>query len=207
MLKKTLITIAAVLAVLILGFVIVVAMQPSEFRVSRSAKMSAPANEVFEQVNDFHKWNNWSPWAKLDPNAKNSFDGPTAGEGSIFRWAGNADVGEGAMTITESKPAERVRLKLEFIKPMAGVSDTLFTFQPEGDQTTVTWTMSGENNFMGKAFSLFMDCDKMIGEQFDKGLANMKTIVEAEPTGPQIAASPSAAGTVAATPAESKSEN
>ena len=202
MLKKTLVTIAAVLGVLALGFVIVVAMQSSEFSYSRSAKMTAPPEEVFEQVNDFHKWDHWSPWAKMDPNAKNSFEGPTAGEGSKFSWAGNADVGEGSMTIVESKPNERILLKLEFIKPMAGVCDTLFTFEPQGDQTTVTWTMSGKNSFLCKAFSLFMNCDKMVGEQFEKGLASMKAIVEAEPIGEQVASIPSENNQ-----AESKVEN
>src|SRR5215210_9240224 len=119
--KKTIITAGAIIATLVLGFVVVVAMQPSEFRVTRSAKMNAPPEKVFAEVNDFHKWDDWSPWAKLDPNAKNSLEGPSSGAGAVFRWAGNADVVEGSMTITESKPAERIRLKLEFIKPMAGL--------------------------------------------------------------------------------------
>ena len=190
-LKKNLLAIAGILTALIVGFVVVVAMQPSDFRVSRSAKMTAAPADVFAQVNDFHKWDGWSPWAKMDPNAKNSFEGAPAGEGAIFRWSGNADVGEGAMTITESKAAERVRLKLEFIKPMAGVCDTLFTFEPVGDQTNVTWTMSGKNDFFGKAVSLFMDCDKMVGGQFERGLANMKATVESAPSAEKVAAAES----------------
>src|SRR5262245_42636555 len=118
MLKKILIA----LVVLIGIFVVVVATRPSEFRVSRSAKMTAPPATVFEQVNDFHQWEAWSPWAKLDPNVKNTFEGPAAGTGAIFRWAGNNEVGEGAMTILESRPSELVSIKLEFIKPFAGVS-------------------------------------------------------------------------------------
>ena len=177
MLKKILIT----LAVIVVVFVGVVAMQPSEFRIVRTATMSAPAPAVFAQVNDFHKWEAWSPWAKLDPAAKNSFEGPPAGTGAIFRWAGNNQVGEGSMTITESRPNELIRFNLEFLKPMAGTSTAEFTFKPEGDQTTVTWSMSGKNNFIAKAICLFMNMDTMVGGKFEEGLAAMKSIVEAAP--------------------------
>ena len=177
MLKKILIALAAIVVV----FVAVVAMQPSEFRIARTATMSAPAPAVFAQVNDFHNWEAWSPWAKLDPAAKNSFEGPPAGTGAIFRWAGNNQVGEGSMTITESRPNELIRFNLEFLKPMAGTSTAEFTFKPEGDQTTVTWSMSGENNFIAKAICLFMNMDKMVGGKFEEGLAAMKSIVEEAP--------------------------
>jgi hypothetical protein len=101
-------------AVIVVVFVVIVALQPSDFRVARSATISAPASAVFAQVNDFHKWEAWSPWAKLDPAAKNSFEGPPAGIGAIFRWAGNDEVGAGSMTIIESRPSELIRIKLEF---------------------------------------------------------------------------------------------
>jgi uncharacterized protein YndB with AHSA1/START domain len=179
MVKKILIGMAAVAAVLVLGFVAAVAMKPNEFRVSRSATMAAPAERVFAQVNDFHKWDAWSPWAKLDPNAKNSFSGPDAGERATFGWSGNEQVGEGKMTITESKPNELIRLKLIFTKPMEDSSDTEFTFKPEGTGTKVTWTMSGVyKDFMSKAICMCMNMDKMMGEKFDEGLASMKAIVE-----------------------------
>ena len=177
MLKKILIALAAIAVV----FVAVVAMQPSDFRIVRTATMSAPAPAVFAQVNDFHNWEAWSPWAKLDPAAKNSFEGPPAGTGAIFRWAGNNQVGEGSMTITESRPSDVIRIKLEFLKPMAGTSTAEFTFKPEGDQTTVTWSMSGKNNFIAKAICLFMNMDKMVGGKFEEGLAAMKSIVEEAP--------------------------
>ena len=179
MVKKVLIGVAAAIAVLVLGFVAIVATRPNEFRISRSATMAAPAERVFAQVNDFHKWNDWSPWAKLDPNAKNSFSGPDAGEGATFGWAGNDQVGEGKMTITESRPGELVRLKLMFIKPMEDSSDTEFRFKPDGEKTTVTWTMSGTyKDFMSKAICMCMNMDKMMGEKFDEGLASIKAIVE-----------------------------
>ncbi len=177
MLKKILIALAAI----VVAFVAVVAMQPSEFRVTRTATMSAPAPAVFAQVNDLHKWEEWSPWAKLDPAAKSTFEGPPAGTGAIFRWAGNNQVGEGSMTITESRPNELIRFNLEFLKPMAGTSTAEFTFKPEGNETTVTWSMTGNNNFIAKAMCLFMNMDKMVGGQFEKGLATMKSIVEAAP--------------------------
>lgn len=166
------------LAAIVIVFAAVIALQPSEFRVVRSATISAPAADVFAQVNDFHKWEAWSPWAKLDPAAKNSFAGAPAGTGAIFTWAGNNEVGEGRMTITESRPNDLIRITLEFVKPMPGVSYTEFTFKSEGDQTVVTWSISGKNNFVSRAVCMFMNMDKMIGGNFEKGLAQIKTITE-----------------------------
>jgi hypothetical protein len=131
-------------------------------------------------VNDFHQWELWSPWAKLDPAATNTFTGPAAGTGAMFSWAGNSDVGVGSMTITESRPSELILIKLEFLKPFASTADTEFAFAPVGDQTKVTWTMSGKNNFISKAFCLFMNMDKMIGSDFEKGLVAMKSAAEAK---------------------------
>lgn len=178
MIKKILI----VLVGLIAAFLIVVAMQPSAYRVARSATIAAPAPAVFGLVNDFHRWDGWSPWAKLDPNMKQSFEGAPAGEGAIYSWTGDSKVGEGRMTLMESRPPELVRIKLEFIKPFASVCDTQFTFKQEGNQTAVNWTMSGENNFIGKAMCLFMNMDKMVGGDFERGLANMKSIAESQKT-------------------------
>ena len=179
--RKKLLIVLAVLAAIVLVFLIVVAMQPSDFRVSRSATMSAPPATVFVHVNDLQKWQAWSPWMKLDPNAKNSFAGPPAGQGAAMSWAGNNEVGEGRMTITESRPHELVRFHLEFYKPMAGVSDAEFTFKGEGNQTTVTWTMTGKNNFISRAICMFMNMDKMVGGSFEQGLASIKSIVETPP--------------------------
>jgi len=175
MLKKILIG----LAVIVVVFVVIVALQPSEFRVVRSATISAPPPAIFAEVNDFHKWEAWSPWAKLDPAAKSSFDGPAAGTGAIFNWSGNNEVGEGSMTITESRPSDLIRIKLDFTKPFEATNTTEFTFKPEGNQTVVTWSMFGENNFMAKAFGLLMNMDKMVGGDFEKGLAQLKSVMEA----------------------------
>ena len=166
-------------AIAVIIFIIVAARQPSDFRVTRTATISAPASAVFDQVNDLQKWEAWSPWAKLDPDARNSFEGPASGPGAIIRWAGNNKVGQGSMTIMESRPDEFISFKLEFLKPFAATNTAEFTFNSENDQTTVTWTMYGKSNFKSKAIGLIMNCDKMVGGQFEKGLATLKSVLEA----------------------------
>jgi hypothetical protein len=172
------ILILVVISVII--FITVAAMQPSAFRITRTATITAPSSAVFAQVNDLQKWDAWSPWAKLDPNAKNAFEGPASGVGAIMRWAGNNKVGEGSMTITESRPDEFISFKLEFLKPFAATNTAEFTFNPEDNQTIVTWCMYGKNNFMGKAMGLIMNCEKMVGGLFEKGLAALKSVVETQ---------------------------
>lgn len=174
MFKKILI----VLAGLIAAFLIFVALQPSGYAIARTKTMAAPPAVVFAQVNDLRKWEAWSPWARLDPASQVTFEGPESGTGAVFRWVGNDQVGEGSMTIVESRPAELVRIRLEFLKPMAGTSESQFTFANEGDGTAVTWTMTGKNDFIGKAVCLFVDMDQMLGGQFDQGLTNLKRVVE-----------------------------
>ena len=132
-------------------------------------------------MNDFHNWEAWNPWGKTDPAMKQTYEGAPAGPGAIYTWVGNKEVGEGRMTITESRPSDLIRIKLEFFKPFAATNIAEFTFKPEGNQTVVTWNMTGQNNFKAKAIHLFMNMDKMIGGQFDKGLAEMKSIVETAP--------------------------
>jgi len=145
----------ALVFVAIISFV-VIAGRPDEFLVSRSTKISAPAEKVFPHINDLHAWESWSPWAKLYPNAKNSFSGAASGFGSAMSWDGNKKVGTGKMTITDSRANEFVRLKVEFIRPFAATNTAKFTFKPDGDQTAVTWNMTGKNNFFFKLFGLFL---------------------------------------------------
>jgi hypothetical protein len=177
MVIKILIALAAI--VVVLG--VVIATRPTEFRVERTATISARAPVVFAQVNDFHKWEAWSPYVKRDPAMKKSFEGAPAGVGAIYTWSGNHEVGEGRTTIIESRPGELIRIKLEFVRPFAGTSTAAFTFKPEGERTAVTWSLDGRNNFMAKAVGLVMNMDKMIGDDFEKGLAQMKSIAEAAP--------------------------
>lgn len=163
------------LVVLVLAFVIVVALRPADFRVVRSAVIGAPARIVFDQVNDFHRWDAWSPWAKLDPAMRQTYEGSPSGKGAIYTWTGNSQVGQGRMEIVESRPGERINIDLEFLKPFPGKCPTEFTFQPQGNQTLVTWTMTGRHTFIPKAVSLFISMDKMIGGQFEQGLEQMRT--------------------------------
>ncbi|MEO7652625.1 MAG: SRPBCC family protein, partial [Bryobacteraceae bacterium] len=121
----------------------IVAIQPSEYRVQRSATISASPAEIFPLVNDFHKWDGWSPWAKLDPAMRTTYGGPPAGPGTVYTWTGNDKAGEGRMTITDSNPNDLVRIKLEFLKPFPSTSTTDFTFRPESGGTAVTWDMKG----------------------------------------------------------------
>jgi uncharacterized protein YndB with AHSA1/START domain len=177
MLKKILLA----LVVVVVAFAILVVLQPDEFRVTRSTTISAPPAAVFDHVNDLRKWQAFSPWAKMDPEADVSFEGAPSGTGAVFTWSGNKEVGEGRMTIIASRPHERILFRLDFYEPFEGTNKTEFTFKPEGKHTLVTWSMTGTNSFMFKAIALFMDCDKMIGGQFEEGLANLKANVESEP--------------------------
>lgn len=165
------------LAVIIVLFLIIVALRPADFRVERSLSIAASPDVLFAQVNDHHKFNQWNPFLKLDPNVKNTYSGPDAGVGAVCSWDGNSKVGAGSCTIVESKPGELVRMRMDWKRPLEGTSTVDFTFKPEGDKTVVTWAMYGKNGFVGKLFSLFMDCDKMVGPQFEQGLANLGQVV------------------------------
>ena len=166
------------LAFISILFVVVIAGQPDEFAVSRRTIVSVPPEMVFSHVNDLHRWEAWSPWARLDPNAKSTFSGADAGANAAMAWDGNNKVGAGKMTITESQPVERIRLRLDFQRPMKATNTAEFTFRLEGGQTVVTWSMAGKNNLMGKLFGLLINCDKMIGGDFEKGLAGLKAVAE-----------------------------
>lgn len=170
-----LLTVAVLVAVLL----VFISRQPADFKVVRSAVLPTTPDVLFGHVDNLHKWNEWSPWAKLDPNATNSFSGPESGAGANMSWAGNMQVGIGSMTITDSQPDTRIVLRLDFEKPMKATNIAVFTFEPQDGGTLVTWAMSGQNSFMGKAINLVMNCDKMVGGQFEQGLANLKSVVTA----------------------------
>jgi hypothetical protein len=168
---------ASVVALLV-GFVVVAAMQPSEFRVARSAVIAAPAAEVFAEVNDLHRWEAWSPYVKRDPAMQKRYEGAPAGIGAVYAWSGNGEVGEGRATIVESRPNELVRVRLEFVRPFAATSTAEFAFRPSGEATAVTWSLAGTNGLVAKAMGLLVDMDAMIGGDFETGLAAMKATVE-----------------------------
>ena len=165
--------IALALVVAAFALAAVVATRPSDFRIERSTTINAPADIAYGLVSDFHGWADWSPWEALDPAMKKTFTGQAGEKGSSYEWLGNKDVGEGRMTIVEAKPSSLVEIKLEFIKPFAATSQTTLTFEPAGDKTKVTWAMVGQNNFVAKAMTLFMNMDKMVGADFEKGLAKL----------------------------------
>lgn len=162
------------------SFLTLILLQPADYRVSRTMVTSAPAAAVFAQIDDFHRWQEWSPWAKRDPAAKVSFDGPASGKGAIFAWSGNNEVGAGRMTLTESRPAEAVKIKTDFVQPFVGTSYSDFSLKPEGSGTSVSWTISGQNDFIAKAICLFVSMDKVLGGEIEKGLASIKALVEAD---------------------------
>ena len=175
MIKK----VALFFLVLMGAIAIVAAMQPSSFHVERSATFDATAEKIFEHVNNLHKWDAWSPWAKIDPKAQLTFEGPEAGVGASMIWSSESnEVGKGRMTITESRAAELIKFRLDFTTPMQATNTAEFNFKQNANQTTVTWSMSGEKNFIMKVVGLFMDCDKMIGTPFEKGLNNLKAQIK-----------------------------
>ncbi|WP_257456056.1 SRPBCC family protein [Archangium lipolyticum] len=176
MLKKVVLA----LAVLIVGLGALVASRPSTFRVERSITMASPVEIPFGAVNDFHKWRFWSPWDALDPKMQVTFDGAYAGPGAIYTWSGNDQVGKGKMTNLEAQPYDSIRIQLDFLEPWPASNVTTFTFKTVPEGTQMTWAMEGNNNFMGKAFSLFMDMDGMVGKDFEKGLASLKKLSEEE---------------------------
>jgi hypothetical protein len=180
-LRKVLIGVGvfAGLAAVLAGYV---AMQPGAFHYERETLVTAPPEVVFPLINDFHAWKDWSPWAKLDPNQKTTYEGATSGLGAVQSWDGDDEVGAGRMTITESKPYGLIKIKLEFLRPFAAVNQSAFNLDQTGNQVRVKWTLDGNNNFGAKAAGLFMDMKAMIEADFDKGLADIKRLAEAEAT-------------------------
>lgn len=173
---------------------IVIVTQPPTFHVERSTTIEAPPEVVFAQINDLHQWSNWNPFEKVDPTIKMTYEGLSSGVGASYHYVGG-QMGEGRMTITGVRPNERVAVKAEFIKPMAAVNDIEFTLEPAGEGVTVTWAMSGDNTFIGKAISLFIDMDEMVGTEFEKGLVDLKRLSEEEATRCAEAATKSEAAT------------
>lgn len=170
--------IGAVVALTVLA--VRVRKQPDAFRIERSIHIAAPAQVVFGYVNDFHRWAAWSPYAAMDPSMQTTYSGAPAGVGAAYAWTGNKKVGAGKMTIRDSKPDRRVGFDLEFTRPMPANNVGEFVLQPEAGGVHVTWGMNGNNNLMGKLFSLAVDVDKMVGKDFEKGLATLKRLAEGQ---------------------------
>jgi uncharacterized protein YndB with AHSA1/START domain len=175
---ETIVIIAIVLAVAIAGVLILAATKPEVFRVQRSITVKAPPDGIFALINDFHQWRNWSPYEDRDPNLKRSYSGAENGKGAVYAWEGNKNVGSGRMEILDASVPEKIVIKLDFFTPFEAHNAAEFTMLPQGDATHVTWLMHGPAPFMNKVMQVFMNLDKMIGRDFEVGLANLKRLTE-----------------------------
>jgi carbon monoxide dehydrogenase subunit G len=171
-------TIGIVIAVLIAGVLILAATKPDTFKFERKANIKAPPEKIFIFLNDYKQWGAWSPWEKKDPAMKRNFGATTVGKGATYAWEGNKDVGTGNMEITESVPSSKLTVKLNFEKPFKANNIVNFTLVPAGGGTDVTWSMEGQCNFMSKIMQVFVSMDKMVGPDFEAGLANLKAAAE-----------------------------
>jgi len=174
--KKALAIAGVVVLVVVLGVLALAATRPGDFTVQRSASVQAPPEKILAYLDDFHKWGAWSPWEKMDPAMKKTWSGAERGKGAVYEWQSDK-VGTGRMEMTDSSPA-RVAVKLDFIKPFEGHNTAAFALEPAGGATRVTWTMQGPMNYAAKVMSVFFDMDKMIGKDFEAGLANLKAAAE-----------------------------
>ncbi|GGB82534.1 SRPBCC family protein [Pseudoduganella buxea] len=172
----------------LLGFVVIAAvivalalMQPNAFEVRRSVVIDAPPEKISSYLNDFHQWSAWSPWERLDPAMRRTYSGAPRGKGAVYAWAGNDEVGEGRMEIVEDRAPGRIEIELDFIKPFASRSRTVFELEPGPNGTTVTWTMSGPSPFITKLLGVFVSMDRMVGKDFDTGLRQLKAAAEGKP--------------------------
>ena len=160
------------------AFLAFVASRPAEFRIERSIALEAPPSSIFPHVNDLRRWSSWSPWEGMDPALKRAYEGADAGVGAVYHYSGNNKVGEGRMTIRKSEPSSRVELELQFLRPFVATNTAVFEFASEGGKTKVTWAMEGKNSFAFKLFGLVFDSEKLVGRDFEKGLAKLKELVE-----------------------------
>ena len=170
--------IAVVVVVLLAALLVYAATKPDTFRVQRATSIKAPPEKIFPLINDFHSWGSWSPWEKKDPAMKRTHSGAPSGKGAVYEWEGNSQVGKGSMEITESSKPSRVTIKLDFIKPFEAHNIAEFTLEPKGDSTNVTWAMHGRTPYFAKVVHVFFNMDRMVGKDFETGLANMKAVAE-----------------------------
>jgi uncharacterized protein YndB with AHSA1/START domain len=170
--------IAIVVVVLVAALLAFAATKPDTFRVERSATIKAPPEKIFPLLNDFQRWETWSPWEKKDPAMKRTFSVVSGGKGAVYSWEGNKEVGQGRMEISDSVPPSRLAIKLDFLKPFEAHNMVEFTLAPQGDATSVTWAMQGPSPYFMKIMHVFLDMDSMVGKDFEAGLANLKAVAE-----------------------------
>ena len=170
-------TVVLVVVVLIVGLLAFAATRPNDFRTARSLRMKALPETIAPQLIDFHRWSAWSPWEKIDPAMRRTYSGEPSGKGAIYEWLGNKKVGQGRMEILDTS-SRNVRVDLQFIAPFKAHNTANFALEPNGDSTDVTWSMEGKRPFMLKLIGIFMNMDKLVGRDFEHGLANLKAVVE-----------------------------
>ena len=178
MVKAALLSLLGIVVIGIAIVLVLAARRPDTFQVTRTATINAPPERIYPLIVDFKAWDAWSPWEKKDPAMKRTYGGPEAGVGATYAWAGDKNVGEGSMRITEAQVPGKLALKLDFLKPFEAHNDVVFALTPQGQQTNVTWIMTGPTPFIGKIMHVFMDMDSMVGGDFESGLKAMKAAAE-----------------------------
>jgi uncharacterized protein YndB with AHSA1/START domain len=175
---EVIVVIAVILAVIIAAILILAATKPATLRVQRAVSINAPPERIFSLISDFHQWLSWSPYEQKDPAMKRTYSGAERGSGAVYAWDGDKNVGSGRMEILETSAPQKIVIKLDFFTPFEGHNTAEFTMLPQGDGTHVTWLMHGPANFMSRLIQVFINLDKMIGKDFEAGLANLKTLTE-----------------------------
>jgi uncharacterized protein YndB with AHSA1/START domain len=175
---EVLVIIAVILAIAIAAVLVLAATKPGTLRVQRSVSIKAPPERIFPLISDFHQWLTWSPYEQKDPAMKRSYSGAERGKGAVYAWDGDKNVGSGRMEILEASAPQKIVIKLDFFTPFEGHNTAEFTMLPQGDATNVTWLMHGPSPFIGRIMQVFINMDRMIGKDFEAGLANLKKLTE-----------------------------
>jgi hypothetical protein len=173
------VAVAAVLVAVAIAIVLVLAAtKPDTLRVQRAARIRAPAEKIFPLIADFHRWGGWSPWENKDPAMKRTYSGAASGEGAVYAWDGNRNIGSGRMEILQALVPSKILIKLDFFRPFEGHNTAEFIMLPQGDATELTWVMQGPAPFISRLMQVFINMDNMIGKEFETGLANLKQLAE-----------------------------
>ena len=172
-----LIKIIFVIILIIIAILVYASTKPETFHVERSVTIKAPPEKIFPLINDFHAWNDWTPYNK-DPAMKKTYSGSNQGVGAAYAWEGNKQVGRGDITITATTPPNNIEFDLHMIEPFEGRNKAVFTLAANGDSTNVTWSLDDKHNLMLKTMTIFVNLNNVIGNDFEVGLAKLKTLVE-----------------------------
>jgi carbon monoxide dehydrogenase subunit G len=175
---KALVVIAIIVVVALAAVLAYAATKPDTFRLSRATSIKAPPEKIFPFLNDLRSLATWSPYEKKDPAMKRTFGGVASGQGATYEWDGDKNVGNGRLTIADSSPPSKVTMKLDFISPWEAHNVVEFTLEPKGDTTNVTWAMHGPAPYMAKVMHVFINMDRMVGDDFEAGLSNLKALAE-----------------------------